>query len=60
MGWLYEWSEDWEYDFLDRTHWTTVRMTWKEHGRNSRITGIAEIAPYWLDSDERESEFLRF
>lgn len=59
VGLLYRWSEDWEYDFRDGTNWTTLRMTWKEKLWKSRMTAIQDIAPYWLDSDEREAEFLR-
>ena len=55
----YRWSEDWEYDFRDPAGWTTFRLTWEEERRQSRLTTIVEIAPYWLDSDEREAGYLR-
>ena len=59
VGRFYQWSEDWEYDFRYGTTWTTLRMTWEEERGKSRMTTMEEIAPYWLDSDEREAEFLR-
>jgi hypothetical protein len=59
VGQFYRWSEDWEYDFRDGMTWTTLRLTWEEEDRKGRLTAVAEVAPYWLDSDDREREYLR-
>ncbi len=51
------WTEEiWEYDFLIGSKWVTWRLTWKER----TIASIKEVDPYWLRSDEREQEYLRF
>jgi hypothetical protein len=60
VGKLYEWPEDWEYDLRDGTTWTTLRLTWEERRREVRMTAVEWVAPYWLDGDDREAEYLRF
>jgi hypothetical protein len=60
VGKVYRWSEEWEYDFRTGDQWVTFRITWEEEGRKGRITQIETVAPYWLRTDERESEILRF
>ena len=60
VGKIYRWSEDWEYDFRASDQWVTFRITWEEEGRNGRIGQIETVPPYWLQTDERESEILRF
>jgi hypothetical protein len=59
-GQFYVWSEDWEYDFRLDSGWTTLRIRWEEKKREGVVTAIEWLAPYWLDSDEREAEFLRW
>src|SRR5262249_12830805 len=59
VGNIYCWIEDWEYDFRLAAEWITLRITWKEERRKGLMTGIEEVPPYWLQSDERESEILR-
>jgi hypothetical protein len=56
-----EWrsQEDWEYDFRAASGWTTLRLTWEECDERGWLIGVEEVAPYWLDSDEREAEYLR-
>jgi hypothetical protein len=60
VGTIYHWSEDWEYDFRSGDQWTTFRITWEEERRKGRITQIETVPPYWLHTDERESEILEF
>jgi hypothetical protein len=59
-GTIYRWSEDWEYDFRAADKWTTFRITWEEERRKGQIIQIETVPAYWLHSDERESEILRF
>ena len=58
-GWLYVWTEVWEYDFRQASNWSTLRITWEGRIWKGKITAIEWITPYWLDSDAREAEFLR-
>jgi hypothetical protein len=58
-GSIYKWWEVWEYDFRIANAWVTHRITWKED-RCGEIKSIEEVAPYWLSSDERENEYLRW
>jgi len=60
VGSLYEWSEDWEYDFRAGGGWVTLRLTWEERGRRGCLTAIEQVDPYWLDTTDREAEYLRF
>ncbi len=53
------WSESWEYDFREGNSWVTLRITWQDGDSGGRIMGIEAIAPYWLNTDERETGFLR-
>ena len=53
---LYGRIEQWEYDMRLEGRWTTLRITWE----GERIRAVEEIAPYWLQTDERLHEFLRF
>jgi hypothetical protein len=52
-------TEFWEYDFRTDGGWVTWRITWEERKRRGRIMSIEEVAPYWLQSAEREQEYLR-
>jgi hypothetical protein len=61
---LYDWTEDWEYDFRDPEtgRWTTLRITWEQRqqrGRRSRVREVDESPSYWLASDRRDLELLR-
>jgi hypothetical protein len=51
--------EDWEYDFREGENWVTLRLTWEEERQRARMITVERVAPYWLDTDEREAEFLR-
>jgi hypothetical protein len=59
-GKLYRWSEDWEYDFRTDDQWTTFRIIWEEERKKGRIILIDTVPPYWLSTDDRELEILRF
>ncbi|QDU20593.1 hypothetical protein [Urbifossiella limnaea] len=59
VGKRYEWSEVWEYDFIEGESWTTLRLTWDQDGQACRLTAVEPVPPDWLDSDERVSEYLR-
>jgi hypothetical protein len=52
-------SEDWEYDFREEGGWVTLRVTWEERDERGVMVAYGEVVPYWVLSDERESEFLR-
>ncbi len=56
----YRWSEDWEYDFCTGDQWSTFRIIWEEEGKQGRIVQIETVPTYWLHTNERESEILRF
>ena len=58
VGTLYRWTEEWEYDFQVEGQWVTLRITWEEHKKQSRITSIQEVPAYWLQNDERVLEIL--
>jgi hypothetical protein len=60
VGELYRGLEDWEYDFHGEGEWTTLRISWEEQQDVSRIRRIESVPPYWLNSDARVSEILRF
>lgn len=59
VGTVYRWSEDWEYDFLAGDQWSTFRITWEEKGKEGQIVQRETVPPYWLQTDERESDILR-
>jgi hypothetical protein len=52
-------TEMWEYDFRTDGGWVTWRITWEERNRRGHIVASEEVAPYWLQSNEREQEYLR-
>ena len=52
-------TEDWEYDFWEDDTWVTLRVVWGERGQRGVMLSAEEVPPYWLDTDEREAEFLR-
>ncbi len=60
VGKAYRWSEDWEYDFRTGDQWSTFRITWEKEGKKGRIVQIETVPTYWLHTNERESEILRF
>jgi hypothetical protein len=35
------------------------RLTWEKSGRKGELTTVDEVAPDWLDGDERTAEYLR-
>ena len=53
------WTEQWEYDFLLANGWVTMRITWEERDKSSRIASIDEIPSDWLRTDGREWKILR-
>ena len=59
VGKFYRWTERWEYDFLLGMGWVTMRITWDEHDKTSRIASIDETSSEWLRTDDRESKILR-
>jgi hypothetical protein len=62
VGTLFEWTEDWEYDFRVAGGWVTLRITWEAKGRkeNGRIMDIGEQPAEWLTSDERGLQVISF
>jgi hypothetical protein len=58
IGPFYKWSEEWEYDELVGTTWTTLRIIWDEVTRPGCITCIESVPTGWLDTDERVREFF--
>lgn len=60
VGRVYVWPEDWEYDHRVDGYWRTLRLTWEERDGRGHLAAAEEVGPYWLDSDEREAEYLRF
>jgi hypothetical protein len=60
FGKIHCWTEAWEYDFRFAGAWQTWRITWKEGWRKAWISSMKLAPSSWLQSDERESEILRF
>jgi hypothetical protein len=72
-GEIYRWTEDWEYDVLERANswdardaraWATLRITWEDvetaTSTTSRIVNIEHVPAEWLRSDRRALEMLGF
>lgn len=58
----YQPMEDWEYDFRDPSGWSTFRLRWAEDRANggSRMVASEEVAPYWIETDDRASQEFWF
>jgi hypothetical protein len=55
---FYGWTEEWEYDVLVGGNWRTLRLTWEEVGKASRLRSKNEESSYWLTSKQRTMEQL--
>lgn len=58
VGTLFRSTEEWEYDFQVADQWVTLRITWEQHKKQSRIATIEEVPASWLQTDERVLEIL--
>ena len=59
VGKFCRWTEPWEYDFRVDTGWVTMRITFEDHEKTSRIVSIDEGPSDWLGTDGRESKIFQ-